>query len=327
MANYKIVQSINILNQSYSSVAAVVTDTVEIAFLDSTKYNGAAFYLEVIAKNTDADTNEQISLRGDPASSFDERSVQIDMNTTSWTRFRSAAFTPDDGAEDSKKFFRLSQSDSDGTLQIKTGRIVVLQDAATITDTQTQIEIGAYQTKAGPGAADTYEKLDEHKIWKYESAAWDPTPTFTLGFTASNENDMDIITVALQEASDAAFTANVATVASSPEPFTSEAVGYYESSAFTLTPGYYHRLIWQSNDSMTGCDIFNAKIIATQTGTITKLQPEVCQINKMVNTTNNKEDYSYYDPAEWNVEGGSLTWDHEHTATNANDNTRLEYDN
>jgi hypothetical protein len=59
---------------------------------------------------------------------------------------------------------------------------------------------------------------------------------------------------------------------------------------------------------------------------ITKLQNEYLMINDAQIGTGNVEFLTYYDPAEWNVEGGSLTWYHEQCTTNSADNTKLEYD-
>ena len=211
-------------------------------------------------------------------------------------------------------------------MSVKSAKIIILQDAADITDTQTQIEVGQFGTVI-PAVINTDYAIPEPKYWKYESAKWDPTPTFTFGFTCGIEDNMETYKIGIQEASDAAFTSDVLTVANSQVTVNTEAVTYYESSAFTPKDGYYYRMVYQGDDAKDEIYLYNAKVICTQSSSVSKLQAEYLMMNEAETGTGNQEDYTYYDPAEWNDEGGSLTFYHEHSASNASDSCKLEYDN
>jgi hypothetical protein len=206
---------------------------------------------------------------------------------------------------------------------VKSAKLIILQDAADITDTQTQIEIGAFAT-AIPAAINTDYPLAEPKYWKYESAKWDPTPTFTLGFTVGIQDDKETYKIGIQEASDAAFTSNVTTLAASQVTVNTEAVTYYESSAFTPTNNYFYRLVYQGDDNKDELYFYNAKVIATQSTSVSKLQTEYLLINEAQTDTGLQEYQTYYDLAEWDDGAGGLpTFHHEHSANSASSNTKL----
>jgi len=260
----KIRQEINILNREFINVHDQDLYSDELINFDPNEFNDiSAAYLEVVATNDDSSYTPGVELFTDGGSPVGTI-LYIPINTLGFTRFRSTDISNDaDFANDTFNLWTSYNALATGTLTIKSAKIIILQDATDITDTQTQIEVGGYQIWADVASAETYEPLSEPKYWKYESAKWDPTPTFTLGFTALNENDADTSRVALQESSDAAFT-SPSTVTNSVVSFTSETIAYYESAAFTPTDGYYYRLAYTNNDTMYGGTIYNAKVIATQ---------------------------------------------------------------
>ena len=47
-------------------------------------------------------------------------------------------------------------------------------------------------------------------------------------------------------------------------------------------------------------------------------------INEAQTGTGNQKNLTDYDPAEWNEEGGSLTFYHEHSADSGSSNTKLQ---
>ena len=253
----KIRQEINFINREFVNPTGDA-DLSEIIAYDPANYNGETVYLEVVAKNTDGSNVLYVNLHD--SSNNEHESLTVPTSTSSYTLIRSAIDTTLDADE-----YHIYLEDNTATWatngSIKLARLVILQSAESITDTQTQIEVGAYQSKASPAAANTWYALDEPKYWKYESAKWNPTPTFTFGLTHSIENDKSTITYGL-EVDDGSFNWSGTVVGQISS--TSETITYDESSAFTPTDGYHYRVVWKTNNTMYGADIYNAKVVATQ---------------------------------------------------------------
>ena len=152
MANYKIRQEINLINRIISA------DSSAIVAMDASDYNGATFYFEVVAKVASGTLTV-----GCWDVTLGSNKTTVSVTATSYTVYRSTSFTPTAGA-------RTYIVDVSGgtTPLIKSARIVILQDAVAITDTVTQIEMGAYQV-ATSESADTWYAITEPKYWKYES--------------------------------------------------------------------------------------------------------------------------------------------------------------
>ena len=240
-------QEINFINQP------ITADSSGIASLDASDYSDALFYFEVVALVASGTCTVGCYDTGDAGNE-----TTVSVTATGYTLYRSVAFTPTAGARE----YIVDVSGGTGP-SIKSARIVILQSATDITDTQTQIEIGSYEIHDyGDILAYPYT---EPKYWKYESAKWDPTPTFTFGGTRLSENGSNPNNLLLQEASDAAFTSDVAT-ATSITGITQETPFWVESAAFTPKNNYYYRLLNQCTKKSNGGTLFNAKIIATQDG-------------------------------------------------------------
>jgi len=313
MANYKIRQEINFTNRIISA------DSSAIISVDAADYNGATFYFEVVAKVA----SDTLTV-GCWDVALGSNKTTVSVTATSYTVYRSASFTPTAGERE-----YIVDVSGGTTPLIKSARIVILQDAATITDTVAQIEMGDYETNtATPEEDPTLFPIAEPKYWLYESAKWDPTPTFSFGYTAVCENDMGDVTIGL-EADDGSYNWTGSFVTDSENLFADdESIAYYENGPITLTNGLHYRVAVMVENDAYGFDLFNAKIIATQTDAtlITKLQIEYLMINEGQSTTGNKNYLNSWDTSEWNDEGGSLTYYHEQSTTNAADNTKLEYD-
>lgn len=317
-------QEINILNTPFVSTGTTINSS-EFVKCDLTKYNGSTAYFEIIAKNIHETYDGAPSLQRDDDPTFPSQSLAISITvwsgTTEYTRLRSQSFV----LSSTNIYYRIQLSSliGAGEITIKSAKIIILQSAAAITATQTQIEVGAYGLRI-PAAVDTWYPIEEPKYWKYESAKWDPTPTFHLAFTAQCEDDKESYHVAL-EYDDGNFNWSGTYVAEVAD-LNSEAVTYYESSSFTPTNGYHYRLCYQGDDNKDDFTIFNAKIVATQTDAtaITKLQPEYLLINDAQTDTGLQEFQTYFNPAEW--DGVSNTYYHEHSANSASSNSKLQTD-
>jgi hypothetical protein len=119
-------QEINIIN---GSIGVTGTDAA-IVNLDTTKYNGATYYFEVYA-NKGAGSTLTINL-----STGNTNTTSIGITNTTDVLVR-RQFTPETGSFD----YRLNLT-TGSTPAVKAARIIILQSADPITDTQTQIEIG-----------------------------------------------------------------------------------------------------------------------------------------------------------------------------------------
>jgi hypothetical protein len=334
MANKKIRQENNFINRIITSNTSTV-QSEEKTYNETDVFDPADMYFEVIAINTsggDETVTPYYHVNPDgtgAGSAWSDLQITIPANTNNWQRFRSSAYSGTySGNSAYYHDFIISATGSPGDVQIKSAKFIFFQDAAEITATQTQIEVGAYELWEDVASAETYYPLVEPKYWKYEASKWDPTPTFIFGFTALNENDMDVTRIALQESSDAAFS-SPSTVTNSIVSLTSETAAYYESSAFTPTDGYYYRVAYTNDNTKYGGTIYNAKVIATQTDatSIDKIQMEYLLINEAQTDTGLQEYQTYYDPAEWDDGAGNPpTFYHEHSASSVSSNTKLQED-
>ncbi len=127
-------QEINITNASYWGNGAY--DSIESVLLDTTKYNGATYYFEVVTKSVAGNTGT-IRLRR-KGTTTDDATITGTVNTT-YTLLR-VAFTPPVGATE----YVLALVGDAVTIQyVLAARIIIIQDASPIISTETQIEVGS----------------------------------------------------------------------------------------------------------------------------------------------------------------------------------------
>jgi hypothetical protein len=160
-------QEINIINAYMYAGSATYATSSAIVQVSSSTYSGATAYFEIVASTT-AGTIASVTLVN-ATSSASTTSMWITGGNT-YTRYRSPAFMMPDTATEYK--VRLN-NEATGK-GIVAARIVILQ-SGTITNTQTQIEIGSATTSANNTAS---LPLKETKYWYYDSAVWDASPTF-----------------------------------------------------------------------------------------------------------------------------------------------------
>ena len=254
-------QQINFLNQIlYSDTAWLYPN--EYVYSDDSKFNNiSGVYLEVVAKNSDSSSKLiYFSVDGGANIGF----VSVPASTSQWELFRSTDVKSPFITNAPAIFeLRITGTTSEGQLEIKSAKIIILQSATDITDTQTQIEVGQYGVMI-PAVVDTWYAIPQPKYWKYEADKWDPTPTFKFGFTMAVEDNKETYIIGLQEASDAAFTSDLSYITASQVTVNTETATYYESSNFTPTDGYFYRVVYQGDDYKDEIYLYNAKVIATQ---------------------------------------------------------------
>src|SRR5262245_699038 len=130
-------QEINIIDSAYSAASGSSATSNEVVLLDQSKFNGATFYFEVEAK-TSVSMTAAVTLRR-KGTITDDATCSIPLSTTSYTLIRSSAFVPPLGAQEYVAFVDTSTG---GTKSIKAARIIIIQNAAALTATETQIEVG-----------------------------------------------------------------------------------------------------------------------------------------------------------------------------------------
>lgn len=325
MANYKIRQEINILNRELVNPTGDA-DLAEIIDYDPANYNGETVYFEVVAKNTDGTNVLYVNVHD--SSHNEHESLTIPINTSSYALIRSAIDTT---LTDDTYHVHIEDNtaawDTNGS--IKLARLVILQDAADIIDTQTQIEVGCFAEELTTTTEDPdIEPIAEPKIWKYESAKWDPAPTFTFACTMRCENDKGDIWIGLEQ-DDGAFNWSGSMIIQAAIKVADEVVKYYESASFSPTDGRHYRVAIMAENDAYGEFIYNAKVIATQGSSVSKLQNEYLMINEAQADTGLQKLKTQWDPAEWNDGADGLPdMFHEHSADSAGSNTELlEYAN
>lgn len=274
-------------------------------WLDSGDLGGTVtYYFEAwIAKGTG--TDQPVYLKN----SNGDTEATLTASSYSYVRHRTS-FTPDNSYKE--KYLDVNNSYT----YVGAARIVMVQDIGgnTTLSTVCQFEVGALQEDLSSAGPLTYPKY-----WKYESAKFDGTPTFTACASWKNDaSNTQSVTIKLQE-DDGSFAnwTDKATIVSSGQ--SSGVPTYTESAAFTPTDGRHYR-IYVSGGSV--CWIGNAGVIATLSGASQfQSQMLVCPYEA---TSSGAVGMAYYDPAEF--DGVGLDALAEHAASSSSSNTKLQKD-
>jgi len=172
-ANTTIRQEINILDHNISVTTASSTSNEQVQ-LDATQYatGTISYYFEVVYK-TSATVTSTITLQR-VSSTTNDATITTATSSTSYTRVRSSAFTPPSGQT---SYDVQVGSVANGTVNVQAARIIVIENATSLTNTETQIEIGDYDT-GNANTATSSGALTNPKYWQYNSSSWDGSPTF-----------------------------------------------------------------------------------------------------------------------------------------------------
>lgn len=174
LANTQVRQELNITDAYYFAASGSFATSSEIV-ANCDCYTSPTYYFEVVASTTAA-TNATISLVNATSSAIIK---SITVNGTSYKRYRSSAFTPTSSSTEYKVVLG-NEAVGKGIIA---SRVVVLQNAATLSNTETQIEIGSATTSA---SNTTTLPLQSPKYWYYNAAGWDGSPTFSAEATYQN---------------------------------------------------------------------------------------------------------------------------------------------
>ncbi|TSC53671.1 MAG: hypothetical protein LiPW39_130 [Parcubacteria group bacterium LiPW_39] len=167
-ANTLIRQEINITDAYLGSASGAYATSSAIIQIDTAQYTSPTYRFEAVASTTSS-LASNIYLKN--ATTFAiVATIAIPTLTTSYTRLYSA-FTPTSGANN---YVVVMGNEAVQKGAIAT-RIVILQNAATLSNTETQIEIGS-NVIATSSIVTT--PMSNPKYWYYDSSKWDPLPTF-----------------------------------------------------------------------------------------------------------------------------------------------------
>src|SRR3990167_273414 len=242
-------QEINILDHPLVSISTGTVSCKEKFYYDTTQYNGTVLeYLEVLAINNDV-TNKTVSLTAGGTAP----SVIIPASTSSYTLFRSSTSI----LTTLERNITTPDTTIAGQVVVKSARIIIIQNATTLTNTETQIEIGNYNLAR---TAEVATILVNPKYWKYDASKWDGTKTF-YAEAVYDSGDMDTISVFIYESADilAPSWASVATIVSAAET----TVATRTRVAFTPVDGRWYT-IFSLNGSMDNHDIYRAGFVVQQ---------------------------------------------------------------
>jgi len=282
---------INFQDGLITSVGSGDSDGKGIALVDLGQFNGTlTVYLEVLAKNTSATTDATAKWKDGTGTLG---SVTVTKNTSAYTRFRSTAITVS-GSHDS--WIAIGTTGNAGDAIIKAARIIIIQNASSLTSCETQIEIGNQETgKTNTTAA----ALTNPKYWKYDASKWDGTITAYVEVSWSNASSMDTTTVKLQKdgGSDNFSFSDDTTVVSAATSTNATRTRV----AFTPTDGRNYQITTVCSSNMNGGNNFyNAKIVIVQTASPTKLEQQYLIANTAIGAGTGLQDFdTYFDPAEW----------------------------
>ncbi len=163
-ASQSIEQQINIINSDATSGG----NSNGMVLLDTTKYTNATYYFEVIAKVSNGTGSVDLNYNaGTGDSSVGGSTMTINnITSTTFTRYRSAAFTPTGAQNAHIKNITCSGC----TLTIHAARIIIVQSSSSvITDTETQIDIGEFSTTF-TNSTDT--PAQNAKLWQYVASKY-----------------------------------------------------------------------------------------------------------------------------------------------------------
>jgi len=244
-------QELNIMNAGSSAGFIVqvtgANDDSEKVQLDTSKYVSPTYYFEIDALI--ASGSENVTLRR-VGTTTDDATIAVTGSTTS-KRFRSASFTPPAGATE----YMIHCASTNAA--VRAARIIVIDNATTLTKTQTQIDIGGRGQTAYTNTAAS--ALTDPKYWLYTAANWNAVNTFSAEVVYKTASS-NTATIVLQEDNGAfSFSDKTTIVSASNTGITRTRV------TFTPGDGRHYRITVKSSTTKSSVTIYNARIIVDQT--------------------------------------------------------------
>jgi hypothetical protein len=144
-------------------------------FLDADHYDGATYYFEIVAKNTDSSA-KSVYFRRTTSTATDHATITVPAGTANFTRYR-VSLSVNPLAGKNEYLVRLTQTTSAAQLIVSAARVIVQQTNATKTRIQIPLVQKEHDLYAnGAGRVDTttsnsYTQGDEDKysLWMKDS--------------------------------------------------------------------------------------------------------------------------------------------------------------
>jgi hypothetical protein len=255
--------------------------------IDTAQFNGATYYFEGVFKTSAATGYMSLYTVGGSQVSGSE----VTTTSTSYVRVRSGSISPTTG--DHMDRFK---NDGTNTTTKNNARVIVVQNAASITNTETQIELLNY-TPGFTTTSGSYVDVSGSATGRflYTSANWDGTVNIYYEATFST----NAATAFSQLATDAG-----SAVSGSEVTTTSTTAVRVRSGAITLTNATAYKPQFK-NDGTNTTTIYAGQVIVQQSGSPTKTEAylQVRQGNEETNSTSyvDNSHMLYFDPANWSV--------------------------
>lgn len=248
-SNARLRQEINILNSTYSSAG----DSSEMVYINPAKYSGSVKYkFEIDAKVT--------SGTGTVVLHDSSNNVHATISVTAANYAKSTEIFSTVPTADT---YHINLSGGTG-LTVQAARVIILQDSgsSSITNTETQVEIGDFDTS---NTNTTTAPLDYPKYWLYTAASSDGSKTFYAEASYVSSSASGNVTIILQKdaAGDLATWSPVVTIVDAQHPTTATL-----SSRVTFTPadGCNYRIAAYISSGSYNYSIYNAKVVVDQVG-------------------------------------------------------------
>lgn len=305
MANQAIRQEINLICKPVSGSGTV--NASELVFLDTTQYSGSpTYWLEIVHSGAASNTGTwAIVVKGTSTTISGATSATKTLTRTQITV----------GAAAASDINLICNGDGTRTQTCYAARIIILQSETTISQTETQIEIGN-NTSAAPQSNSVVADITNPKFWKYNSANWDGAKTFSVEVVWQT-SAKNTTTITLCRTSDNA--ANVTIVSAGTNSLASARTRV----TFTPVNGETYKLRALSSSSKSTYTVFCGKIIVDQSATPTKLEPQALLLNTADAGTGAQSMLTTYTAAEWGVGTGSNTITHLVDSDNASNSAKI----
>ena len=315
----KIVKYISPLQGSFD-VTTTSTDYTDLGtsykvlfYWDSSKYTSPTVYFEAVLASSNASGTAYAKLY-DVGAGSEVASSEVSVSGTTYTRVRSSAITLTDGNE-----YKVIIKSSDGsyTTKLRDCRLVIVQDAASISATETHVTLSPYHSTSTATSGSGEETPYDQRFY-YNSADWDGTVTVLFEATLSNPTTPGKpATATLWD-----FTANTAVAGTVNNGGNSMTRG---AATVTLTSGHHYGVKLKATTGGTAY-LSSAKLVFQQSGTITKTQSHIPFIYYGTQATGSSySDFSFpvqFDPASWS--GVSNAYFHQVSSSpNSSDKTNI----